>query len=766
MKKEVFRQLMIGISLVWGIIVLPVAAFASDTDTLADQHFEKANTLLKQEKYEAAIGEYEKIVKLVTRSEIAQDAQYWIGQSYFRMGEFDKALSIFEKLIENYQESAIVPVTRQMISRVQQEKNNLRAKNRTLSNKSVIIDSQTGLKYLKIFSGENLTLLNPTTNIELKFSPDGRFMFDHQEHWVIPLQGEAEPFRFAPEMLDETIYGAWSPDMTKFAFISALTGKLFVIPVSPETGQATGTARKLIEGLRDETVRGASPPSWSPDGKRLAFIWWKNQDFDIWTISATGEELKQITNGPRWERRPMWTPDGKSIIFGRRRRKEWIFDVWRVPVEVPTPAPPKEGNAEKILDNAFVRGLSSDGKFLAFHQDGVRGVGIMRLSDKQQFTLVPPEEIWDGTLYRPIYAWSPQENKLLFYNSGVEFRATLGLVPVYGGALMALAEGVRLSPWSQGWSPDGKYIVTLGWGTGNLWIVPTDGGTPMKLELETEPKIWKYAFLPFSPDLKRLAFFTEDWSLWVVPISIEEKRTTGKTVKLAEEISLKSRYSVGWSPDSRRIAFSSTKSGNADIWVASVDGGKPKRLTNAPEDETVSGWSHLAAWSPDGKIIAYNKGKTIWVVSASGGKPKEIVRNTFEPVWSPDGKEIACIKRDYSFISIVTLATGEVRNVVNLKELGVIEGDDSSVSWGWGLTWSPDGRRLSFITVTEKDDYLWIVDAAGGEPIELAGDDTGKWFQYWSPDGKRLSYNSDRDVRVHRGTIWEVDVAGFLNNAE
>jgi len=192
MNKKVFRQMMIDISLTWWIIALPVAAFAADTNTLAERHFEKANTLLKQEQYEAAISEYENIVKLVTRSEIAQDAQYWIGQSYFRMGEFDKALSIFEKLIEDYQESAIVPVTQLMMRRVQQEKENekLRAKRNAASDRKVIIDQKTGLKYTKIqtFTGKK-DIIKYTWSLNL--SPNGKFLL-----WgklVIPLN-DGEPF--------------------------------------------------------------------------------------------------------------------------------------------------------------------------------------------------------------------------------------------------------------------------------------------------------------------------------------------------------------------------------------------------------------------------------------------------------------------------------------------------------------------------------------------------------------------------------------------
>ena len=86
---------------------------------IAGLHFEKAIKLLKLESFQDAIVQYEKVVKLLPESRIAQDAQYWIGQSYFRMGEFKEALSVFEKLIKDFPGSAIVPVTNLMLTRVQ-----------------------------------------------------------------------------------------------------------------------------------------------------------------------------------------------------------------------------------------------------------------------------------------------------------------------------------------------------------------------------------------------------------------------------------------------------------------------------------------------------------------------------------------------------------------------------------------------------------------------------------------------------------------------
>jgi ankyrin repeat protein len=100
-----------------------ISSFAERTNTEAEQHFEKANELRKVADYGAAITEYKKVISLSPNSRIAQDAQYWLGQSYFEAGQFDAALSAFQKLLDGYPESAIILSTELMIKRVQKAQN-------------------------------------------------------------------------------------------------------------------------------------------------------------------------------------------------------------------------------------------------------------------------------------------------------------------------------------------------------------------------------------------------------------------------------------------------------------------------------------------------------------------------------------------------------------------------------------------------------------------------------------------------------------------
>jgi ankyrin repeat protein len=120
--------IVISIRVCWIVAIvlrLPVLSSAntiSEKYTEAEQHFNKANDLLKRMDYEAAIAEYSKVVTISSDSEIAQDAQYWIGQSYFRAGQFEAALSAFQKILDAYPASKAIPSTKLMMKQVQEAK--------------------------------------------------------------------------------------------------------------------------------------------------------------------------------------------------------------------------------------------------------------------------------------------------------------------------------------------------------------------------------------------------------------------------------------------------------------------------------------------------------------------------------------------------------------------------------------------------------------------------------------------------------------------
>ncbi|MHA2202013.1 MAG: TolB family protein, partial [Candidatus Thorarchaeota archaeon] len=119
-----------------------------------------------------------------------------------------------------------------------------------------------------------------------------------------------------------------------------------------------------------------------------------------------------------------------------------------------------------------------------------------------------------------------------------------------------------------------------------------------------------------------------------------------------------------WSPDGRKIAFTTRKNGNTDIWVGSVIDGKTVQLTDGAAEEI------SRQWSPDGEKIVYQvKEKGTWVIPAAGGEPKQITEETDRKAWSwsPDAKKIVSFVKPY--ISIIDVTNGEVKHIVDTEEL-------------------------------------------------------------------------------------------------
>ena len=631
------------------------------------------------------------------------------------------------------------------------------ASEREAENKDIIIDSETGVKFVKKLVDERLDVIqNPYAGVSV--SPDGRFLYNASDYWVVPLE-EGEPFKLLLGFRGDII-GRWSPDMNMFAFLDSTQNSLWVIPVSPDTSRPTGPPEKIVDKVFEKSG-GRTGVRWSPDSKWIAFQSNRAGNSDIWMVSHDGSNLTRLTDDPISESLPEWTPDGKSIIYTKwltdasKQNKIVARDIWIMPVE--------GGEHEKLAtvekENVTGSKLSPDGKWLGLstrnwssEKGWVDGVAFLRLSDKRLFAMTVPEEV-----EKPV-AWSIDSKQVIFFKTGYDWESRLMVINTYGGPWVELGKERELVAWSQDWTPDGEKIITDG--ETDFWIIPTKGGPSVKLELKPDPK--PLAFVvpsSFSPDLTKSAYVSEDYSLWVLPISVDEAKAAGKPVKVGEKFAKKRPFGVRWSPDSKWIAFPSGEGDSRDIWVASVEGGESRQLTKQPADKPVLGWS----WSGDSKDIAYEAKGGIWVVPSSGGEPRQLVESdeVEDHAWSPDGKEIAFIEKSY--ISIVNAQTSEIKHILDLKAHN-LDGEDA-----WDLEWSPDGKKIGFIGSKNSESRyrIWVISIPDGHLMELAADDSGdKYYFSWSPDGRKVAYNSDRYFKVRTGALWAMDVEELVSKME
>jgi Tol biopolymer transport system component len=138
----------------------------------------------------------------------------------------------------------------------------------------------------------------------------------------------------------------------------------------------------------------------------------------------------------------------------------------------------------------------------------------------------------------------------------------------------------------------------------------------------------------FSPDGNKIAFSSNrsgNTELWLCD------RDASNAVQLTSLGSVS--IGAAWSPDGRWIAFTSRPRGQADIYVIPAKGGAPRNLTNHPATD------RLPTWSPDGKWIYFSSNRTgrfeIWKMRGEGGHADQVTKDGGEfAIESPDAKSL------------------------------------------------------------------------------------------------------------------------------
>ena len=197
-------------------------------------------------------------------------------------------------------------------------------------------------------------------------------------------------------------------------------------------------------------------------------------------------------------------------------------------------------------------------------------------------------------------------------------------------------------------------------------------------------------------------------------------------------------FSPVWSPNGKRIAFSSYRNWVSDIYVMNADGTGISRLTDG-----WSGNSFDPAWSPDGKRIAFSHAKAgiaqeIYVMNADGtGVSRLTNENEYSsnPVWSPDGQRIAFdLNADDHHDVYVMNSDGS--NLTNLTNHPASD---------WSPAWSPDGRRIAFVSARNHVSKIYVMNADGSQQTRLTQQAGYYGYPTFSPDGRYIAFNTQRD---------------------
>jgi Tol biopolymer transport system component/C-terminal processing protease CtpA/Prc len=320
-----------------------------------------------------------------------------------------------------------------------------------------------------------------------------------------------------------------------------------------------------------------------------------------------------------------------------------------------------------------------------------------------------------------------------------------------------------------GWSRDARWIYfsstsrDIG-GLNDLYRVSVNGGTPMTVSAD---RYTNEFFCAPSPDGKTLAFAArgiasgqwwrkghshiDESEIWLLR-SFEDASGTYERVTPAG--GAKEMWPM-WSADGRTLFYvsdrtdSGNKNGAQNIWTATPGRSDARRLSSFTDGRVL--WPSV---SYDGREIVFEHNFVIWKLDTENGKAAEVAitrrgasvgpgierqrisDQISEFQLSPDGKKVAFVVRGEVFAASATDG-GDAARVSN------------SVAEEYQVAWSPDSRRLVYVSDRDGVPHLFLYDFSTNSETQLTRDAADDSTPRFSPDGKLLAFiRGAKELRV------------------
>jgi Tol biopolymer transport system component len=479
-----------------------------------------------------------------------------------------------------------------------------------------------------------------------------------------------------------------------FAVAAVSTAWLAVARLRPEPAPGTPLRFQIPAPARatfNAVGRDAGPVAVSPDGSRLTFVATTSEGQKLLFVRALGTLAPQPLAGTEGASYPFWSPDSRSIGFFAEGKLKKIE---------------AGGGAAQVLADAPL------GRGGAWNKEGVI--------------------LFTPGAYDPLYR-----------------------VPAGGGEVKQVTKIEPKREFSHRWPqflPDGRHFLYLRWGTlpgptrteDALYVGSLDSDESTRLFQANS----RFAYAPPG-----YLLYVRDETLLAVPFDAALRRITGAPVPIAQQVLYYPNtgngvFSVS---DNRVLAY---QAGSAPV-VSQLDwfdrGGRKIGTVGLPGDY------EDPRLSPDGSVVAANRidpsngTSNIWLFGIARDTAARFTFSTsFDhyAAWSPDGKRIAF---DSNRKGVTDVYLKALSGSAEEQQLLPSDGAKSPTDW------TPDGRALIYERLDPKTKSdLWMLPLSGDRtPVRIVHADANEVDGRVSPDGRWIVYASDESGK------WEVYVAAF-----
>lgn len=409
---------------------------------------------------------------------------------------------------------------------------------------------------------------------------------------------------------------------------------------SRHASDAAPDALTLDRILERPSPTGTSPaaPTWSPDGRVLAFLWNDAAEprRDVWVVDADGSGLRRLDgDGARGVRAIAWLPDAATLVTLRGN------DLWRTDLA---------GSASLLAAGDAGRSdlaVAPDGRHVSFLQDGdlwlvdattgaarrATQVGVPSISELPLGRYFQPEveigpPVWGG----PTYRWSPDGRTIAVHHVDRRHMRTVPF-PHY------LGDETTPNLVRRSYPGDANEARRVG-------LYSLDTGTLELLDLP-DPTSVRVVDFAWSPDGRLLIDRESDTAVerWLHVLDVDTRELRA-LYHDRRESRVYTSIASAWHPDGESVVFVSDRTDRYGLWMITPGDDEPRLLT--PPDFDVTSGPYVSSASGD---VFYQSNEPspyerhVYRLARDGGAPVRVTQlpGQHTPIPSPDGSRVALL---------------------------------------------------------------------------------------------------------------------------